>query len=393
MKLISRLLTLLCLIVWAPTAVVAAEVEEIEATGQAAIMDGDQSAARDKAIDDALRKAVESAVGTMVSSETITENYQLISDKIYSQAEGYVKKYKIVDERAEETVYIVEIEAKVAVGAVSGDLESLKTLMRRKGMPKMIIMVSEQNIGMERPNYWWGKGGPLTTDMRVVEDTLMEKMREKGFTFVDPEILTGKKAVTGAVASLSDKQARRIASVTDAEVLLVGKAVARDIGKTWEGTRLRSANAEVSVRAINTDNGEIIAVATEQATVPHINPTTAGNQAFKKASEKLAEKLVAKISKKWVADTSGTNRIRMEVSGLKNHRMLTKFMKVLKSQVRSVKDVHEQRMKHGKALLDVMLAGDTRAMATELEAKDFGGDFKIEVDGVTPNSISIKLIE
>ncbi|MFC1654572.1 flagellar assembly protein T N-terminal domain-containing protein [Myxococcota bacterium] len=371
----------------------AADVEEVEVTGQAAIFDDDKAQARDKAIDDALRKAVESAVGTMISSETITENYQLLSDRIYSQAEGYVKKYKILDEKDEDNVYIVQIRAKVAVGAVASDLESLKTLMRRKGMPKLLIMVAEQNVGMNRPAYWWGGTGVVSTDMRVVENTLMQVMREKGFTFVDTEVLSGKKTVKSPVAFLSDKQARRMANTTDAQVIIVGKAVAKDIGKTWEGTRLRSANAEVAVRAINTDNGEIIAVATQEAVVPHISPSTAGSQALKKASNLLAEKLIDQITKKWVADTSGSNRVRMTVTGVKNNRMLKKFTTVLKNQVRSVKDVHQQRFKAGTAILDVMLSGDTRDMATELEAKDFGGAFKIEVEAVSGNAITVKLIE
>lgn len=371
----------------------AADVEQVEVTGQAAIFDDDKAQARDKAIDDALRKAVESAVGTMISSETITENYQLLSDRIYSQAEGYVKKYKILDEKDEDNVYIVEIRAQVAVGAVASDLESLKTLMRRKGMPKLIIMVAEQNVGMNRPTYWWGGAGIVSTDMRVVENTLMQVMREKGFTFVDTEVLSGKKTVKSPVAYLSDKQARRMAQVTDAQLIIVGRAVAKDIGKTWEGTRLRSANAEVAIRAINTDNGEIIAVVTQEAVVPHISPSTAGSQALKKASKLLAEKLIDQITKKWVADTSGSNRVRMKVTGVKNNRMLRKFIKVLKNQVRSVKDVHQQRLKAGTAILDVMLAGDTRDMATELEAKDFGGAFKIEVEEVSGNAITVKLIE
>jgi hypothetical protein len=39
-----------------------------------------------------------------------------------------------------------------------------------------------------------------------------------------------------------------------------------------------------------------------------------------------------------------------------------------------------------------MLAGDARALATELEAKDFGGAFKIEVEEVTGNAITVKLL-
>ncbi len=372
----------------------AAETEEVEATGQAAIFDDDKAQARDKALDDALRKAVESAVGTMISSETITENYQLLTDRIYSKAEGYVKKYKILDEGAEDNVYILKVRAKVLLGEVSNDLESLGNLMRRKGMPKMIIMVAEQNVGESKPQYWWGKGGGVvTTDMQVVESTLIEKMKDKGFTFIDTEVLSGQKSISSPVAFLSDKQARRIAKTTDAEVLIVGRAVAKDIGPTMEGTRLRSANAEITIKAINTDNGEIIAIASEQAVVPHISATTAGNQALRKASEKLAEKLVERITKKWVADTSGSNRILMTVRGVKNHRMLSKFIKVLAGQVRSVKDVHEQKLRKGTATLDVMLAGNCRALATELEAKNFGDDFKIEVEEVSPNSITVILLK
>jgi hypothetical protein len=39
----------------------------------------DPAAARDKAIEDALRRAVEQAVGTMVESETAVEKYQLFN--------------------------------------------------------------------------------------------------------------------------------------------------------------------------------------------------------------------------------------------------------------------------------------------------------------------------
>ena len=117
------------------------------------------------------------------------------------------------------------------------------------------------------------------------------------------------------------------------------------------------------------------------------------SQALRKATELLADKLIDQIAKKWVADTSGTNRVRMTVTGVKNNRMLKKFVTVLKNQVRSVKDVHQQKFKAGTAVLDVMLVGDTRDMATELEAKDFGGAFKIDVDSVSANAITVKLIE
>jgi len=375
---------------WA-IAAIAQETQEVEISGQAAIYEGDKAQARDKAIDDALRKAVEQAVGTMISSETITENYQLLSDRIYSKAEGYVKKFRITDEREEDGVYIVQIKAEVALGQVQGDLESLNLLMQRKEMPRVLVMVAEQNIGVEKPAYWWS-GALLSEDMRVVETTLMEIMKAKGFNFIDPATLTGKKKVKMAVAYLSDKQAARVGKTSEAEVVIFGKAVARDIGQSWEGTRMRSANAAVQVQAVNTSNGEVIAVASEEATVPHVSPAVAGRQALRKASEKIAAKLIEQIAAKWVAETSSAASVRITVTGVQNSRMLKKLEEVLSNQVRGVKAVHQRSFSAGSALLDVMLAGKTRDLAAELEAKDFGGVFKLEVESISPNALKLKLI-
>ena len=44
----------------------------------AAIVQGNRDIARDQAIDDALRNAVEQATGSLVENETLVENYQLL---------------------------------------------------------------------------------------------------------------------------------------------------------------------------------------------------------------------------------------------------------------------------------------------------------------------------
>ncbi|HOX44710.1 MAG TPA: flagellar assembly protein T N-terminal domain-containing protein [Myxococcota bacterium] len=368
----------------------AADVEKVETRGEAAIVGGDKAAARDKAIDDALRKAVEQAVGTLVSSETITENYQLLSDRIYSKAEGYVKNYKITGEREEDGVLIVEIRAEVSTGAVAADVEGLQTLLKRKGKPKMLLMIAEQNIGMADPAYWWGKGGPVSVDLRTVETTLMEAMGKKGFTFIDPEVLSGKKSINLPVALVSEQQAMRVADLTDAQIIVVGQAVAKDIGRTWEGTNMRSANATVTVKVINTDNGLVIATASKAGAAYHLDSRTAGQIALKNASQALADELMTQIAQKWSAEVAGTLEVRMVVSGVTTRKQLTEFITILRDQVRSVKDVREESNSAGQAVLSIDLAGEVRAMATELEAKNFGS-LKVQVTKVTGNSLTVIL--
>jgi hypothetical protein len=370
----------------------AQETETVEATGQAAIVDNDRAEARDKAIEDALRKAIESAVGTMISSETVTENYQLLTDKVYSKASGYVTKYKITGERIEENVKIVEVKAEVSKGAIQNDLDALSILINEaKGRPKLLVMIAEQNVGMNQPNYWWGNNNVVSFEMDVVMNTIMEKMQEKGFTFVDPNALSDRMKVRMPVAFISDQQARQMAQqITEAQVVIVGKALAKDIGETVEGKRWRSASAEIGVHAINTSNGEVLAVATANAIVPHINAAEAGTKALKKASEKLAEDLIEKIAKNFRASAYGAESIRMEVFGVKNNRMLSKFIEGVKG-MRGIKAINQQSLSRGLAVMDLQYAGKANALATALEAKKFGGTFKVEVSEVRPNSIKINL--
>ncbi len=66
---------------------------------------GRKDIARDHAIKYALRKVVEKAVGTFISSETVVENYEVLSDRIYSKAEGYVEEYKVLREKKKGDLY------------------------------------------------------------------------------------------------------------------------------------------------------------------------------------------------------------------------------------------------------------------------------------------------
>ena len=75
-----------------------ASAEMITAEGVVAVTGENMAIAREKAIDDALRRAVEQAVGTMISSDTMTNNFAVVHDKILAQTSGYVKSYQIIKE-------------------------------------------------------------------------------------------------------------------------------------------------------------------------------------------------------------------------------------------------------------------------------------------------------
>src|SRR5215470_907477 len=100
------------------TSLARAGEQSIDTEGVAAVVNNDIAMARDKAIDDAKRKAVEQVAGSHVSSESITQNYQLVEDKIYARASGFVKNYSIASEYKDQDTYHVKIKATVDASAV-----------------------------------------------------------------------------------------------------------------------------------------------------------------------------------------------------------------------------------------------------------------------------------
>ena len=87
--------------------------------------------ARDIALQNAQRSAVEMALGTRIDSKTLTENMQLIQDRIVSVSAGYVAGYDVLSEGPSGDVYAVTIRAtvkesivddtKAAIAAVPAD--------------------------------------------------------------------------------------------------------------------------------------------------------------------------------------------------------------------------------------------------------------------------------
>ena len=69
-----------------------------QATGMAAIFDGDKGLARDRATEDVCRKLVEQVLGNNVSSSSMVQDYALVSSIVESSSTGMVKNQKYLKE-------------------------------------------------------------------------------------------------------------------------------------------------------------------------------------------------------------------------------------------------------------------------------------------------------
>ncbi len=158
-RLVKSVCLVLFLIATAALPAISQESKTVTAEGVAAIQGNARDIARDAALEDAQKRAVEQAIGILIDSQTQVENYQLISDKILSQTKGYIKRYNITSETVDSGLLRVRINAEVALGQLTDDLAGIGILLGRMHMPRTMVMIAEQNIGHEWYAWWWGHQG------------------------------------------------------------------------------------------------------------------------------------------------------------------------------------------------------------------------------------------
>ncbi|MBL9037739.1 MAG: flagellar assembly protein T N-terminal domain-containing protein [Archangium sp.] len=380
----------------------------VEAVGEAAIVDKNKPLARDRAIEDALRRAVEQTCGTLVSSTTDVRNNQLVSDKILTQAKGYVSKYDVVSEKEDKGVVRVTVKATVGTEKLASDLEAIGVTLSRKGMPRLAVLISEQRIDQSVPAAWWaGKDakdkpstGALKVDQRLVENSLIDQWTQAGFSFVDTEVLAGQVKTAGVVsADLNAEQVRQIGNISDADIIIVGTAVAlkqRDVaelvGDKANELKQTTCSGTISVRAFNADSGEILAAAEANKNTFHLDALTCGRDALLASAKELGVDLQKKLLAKWAKELGGTSRVRLTVSGLDGLGTLNLLKGLMLETVRGVKGIDQKRFAKGSADLDVRLEGPADQLATALEGKPLK-QLVISVKGVTPNTVELELVK
>jgi len=367
-----------------------AQSKEIKAKGYGTIHGDNKAAARDKAIEDAQRKAVEQAMGTMISSESVTKNFQLISDRILSLSSGYIEKYRVISEKEIDGEVEVEIAAIVGMSMLNDSAQAIKNLIRRMDRPKIMVLIAEQSIREEGQQLSEKRGGNAvlsSTSLGVVENVLIEFFRAKGFDFVDRQALAGQIEIADPLTLVNDKERiKKIANLTDAQVAIFGQAQARNTG---EVQGIYSGQANISLRALKTDTGEIIAATNAHAAVPFVDPSTANTKALSEAAKKISQKLMDQILSQWQSESSGSRSICLVIKGVK-YADVKKLRSWLTKYVRGVKSIHQRYVKDGIAELDLDIQGSAQNLADELSEKKFQKK-TIEVLDLLPNKVSIEL--
>jgi hypothetical protein len=349
----------------------------VESQGVAAIVRGNRDISRDKAIEDALRNAVEQATGSLIENQTLVENYQLLSDKIYSQSRGYVQTYEVLNEKEDQGLYRVTIQATVASGDLKNDLRALNLLMRQVRKPRVMVLFEET----------MSEG---VNSGRLAEDAISKVLLDSGFKLVDADTVRrnlGQDKVQGLLAG-DGRVAAVISDKYGAEMLLLGTAQAVTNEVTIGDIKINSNQAVISAKLVRADTGEVKVSETRQAAKPHVNSLSGIQMAIAEASELLANDMIDKIIQVFHEEVYNIANVNLTIFGLQGYGHLQEVIQLISDNVRGIKEIYQRTYTMGTAELEVELTGSTQSLAADLTTRKFG-NYKFDIKESTHNQLQV----
>jgi len=366
----------------------------LEVIGRGRIDHDNVAKARNEAIADGLRNAVEQGVGLLILSASVVDRFQLLSDEVYPQADEVIHDYKVLSESRSDPYYRLVVRVTLLMSALEEKLEDIGISTTKRGMPSVLLLLSEENIGQVSRRNSWGQS-PLGRFPSAIEKTLSKHMGEKGFFIInEATLLSPAPGIDVGAESggheLSNETAVRMAEQLNAEVVIVGEGIAR-FGGNVSGTGIKSVEASLSLRAIRADDRMVIGSFEGRRAAVDEYEMIAGKEALTLAAADGAEDLSKQIIANWSRKASGPILVELVVKGIEEYADFVKFRTTLRDEIGGVRKVYLRAIKAGEAKIDVDIRGNTRMLADQLMLKSFEG-FGLNIFEVDSRGIKLEII-
>lgn len=252
------------------------EIHACVAEGFAPIVNNDLAQARDEAIADAQRKALEQVSGVWIDAETITRNRMLFDELVRTKTRGVVQNTNVLEAgKTPDGEFRVKLEAWVKAADVQERLPDLVSEL------SIIVLMPEQNAGQSQAQ-------------PVVENEIVTKLSDANYRVLDPAHLQRIAQRDQLAARLrgDERTARELGLRFLANLIIIGEATAQPSQNT-QG--IVSAHARVTARIIEAETGRIIPggnISLAQVRGFAQNTGTAGERALGNAAGPAAERLL-----------------------------------------------------------------------------------------------------
>ncbi len=347
-----------------------AEVREVIAEGEAAIISS-KDVAEQSAIASALRNAVEQTSGLYLLSETKTKNFQVITDEIYTKAQGYVSSREILSKKEVNGNIVVKIKAQVSMEPL---LESMKKLgLLRKWT---VAVISEKNY--DNAKY-----------VESATNSINQVVIDNGFRVVDNDVLSSleKPETMNQILKGNYLAASQMLRDNGVDVLVICKTITESLsGNNFNAygidVNIQSAKGRIDAKLVRADTGELLGVKSfEKISVGSGDGTKA--QALKDAGVEAGHFFVNQIIK---LPASTSAYVQLYIKGL-SFAKIKPLIDEIKA-IRGVRKVTNKIFKNKEAIFEIETEGDSNLLASNIsENTDLLKKFKFDITSVTSGKI------
>lgn len=239
---------------------------------------------KDSAVRDAMRNAVENAVGTFIDSRTLLDKSVVALDEIYAKSQGFVKNINILGESKLSSEY--RVKARIDV-----DTNPNAQLMNKLNM---IMLLNDPRIAVVVEYYDDSRGRVHSKYPNICEASMNNKLIELGFNhIVDSNVIKDENQNVRTRNSETDYIAFGKLDINTEGVNIPSY---RDLSNGGNynpsiSTGLVKSLAELDVKIMKTDTQEIIGNFRVEANGMQGNANNTENQAVKQLGVSAAENL------------------------------------------------------------------------------------------------------
>ncbi|PUU93814.1 MAG: hypothetical protein CI947_787 [Halanaerobium sp.] len=372
------------------------EAEEITVSAEAEITGGVEIARRE-ALQKAFLRAVHRITGSYIRQSTLLKNSELISQRIYSRAEGYVTNYQILKESAAEGVYKLQLKAEVSFSLIS-DLEELKLVIETQtSNPRILLLIDDaqpETLTREPGNQFQVEvdkikrnlGAPAVVNRKAAEiqHNLRAGLKELGFK------LAPENQFLNSLLNPAQWQQQAVELLRKSrqpfEILIIGKHNAARLGERDFGVgtlTIQGVTSSMSIYSAQTGEKLKEINFTEKAYAR--DAVRALAIAVEKMSRSGAERLAVELMP-LINLNSGQKRLKLQVNNLASFEDLTALEGVIK-KMGGIQSFKLQTFADNSASYLLKVIQSTAVLAERFQNEE---DFPLEVLELGPDYLKLK---
>ena len=345
-------------------------------------VEGSSFLSREDAMRQAQRSAVELAVGVFIQSKTEVENFAIKKDRILSRTQGYITRFTILGEEKAEGLYTVRLSATVSMDKIKNDLLAMEILLDSMERPRLMILIKEEYIGMDNMG------------MCLAETEMSSLLAAKGFDLVDSAQIEKIKSLDQSRQALAGNiaAAKRQGLDFGSQYVIVGKALVQDIGEAYPGSGLKSLQASLQLKVIQTQTGLLLGSILKNGISVHISPLTGAGKALQIAAQKAVDEyLVDTITNSFQDFLNNGAPLKLHITGVtsfQKYKLVTSNIELIEKVVSSKKEGWNKT--GGLLMLSLRFKGTSEELAGLMDGLSFGKN-NLEVVDFEPDRVDCNL--